>query len=68
LALNLAVILATPIQGGHHFIDVFASFPVAALSIFAAAHLAKAAKVLEPVNKSSTAAESRPPALATRKV
>jgi hypothetical protein len=68
LGLNLAVILATPVQGGHHFIDVFASFPVAALSIFAAARLAKTAKVLEPVNKESTAAESLPQALATRKL
>lgn len=61
-ALNLAVVLVTPVQGGHHFIDVFASFPVAALSIFAAARLARSAKMREPVNKSSTAPESLPAA------
>jgi len=68
LALNLGVILATPVQGGHHFIDVFASFPVAAVAIFATWRMAKAAKPLATVNKSSTGAESLPPALATRKV
>ena len=57
LALNLAVVLATPVQGGHHFIDVLASFPVAALSIFTVARLAEAAKMFEPVNKPSKAAE-----------
>lgn len=68
LALNCAVILATPVQGGHHFIDVAASFPVAALSIFIAARLAKRIKLAVAVNKSSTTAESLPQALATRKV
>jgi hypothetical protein len=62
LALNLAVLLATPVQGGHHAIDVLASFPVAALSIFAAGRLAKSAKVPEPVNKPSKAAEPLPAA------
>jgi hypothetical protein len=60
LTLNLAVLLATPIQGGHHFIDVFAAFPVAALSIFFTARVAKSARLRAPVNKSSKAAESLP--------
>lgn len=67
LIANLLVLAATPIQGGHHLTDVLASFPVTALSIFLATRLAKAAKA-STVNKSSTAAESLPPALATRKV
>ena len=66
LALNLAVLLATPVQGGHHLTDVLASFPVTAMAVFAAARLA--AKPMDAVNKSSTAAESLPQALATRKV
>jgi hypothetical protein len=58
LALNLAVVLATPVQGGHHFIDVLASFPVTALSIFIVARLAKTARIFAPVNKPSKAAEA----------
>ena len=34
LALNFLVLVATPIHGGHHLMDVLASFPVAALAIF----------------------------------
>jgi hypothetical protein len=62
LALNLAVLLATPVQGGHHLVDVLASFPVAALSILVASRLAKAAKVLERVNKASKSATPLPAA------
>jgi hypothetical protein len=36
LLTNAIVLLCTPIQGGHHLVDVLASFPVAALSIFVA--------------------------------
>ena len=68
LILNMAVLLATPVQGGHHAIDVLASFPVTALSIFLASRTARAVKISRPVNKSSTPAESLPQALATRKV
>jgi hypothetical protein len=62
LVINALILISTPIQGGHHLVDVLASFPVAALSIFAAARLAKSAKVLEQVNKSSKSAESLPAA------
>jgi hypothetical protein len=58
LVLNVAVLLATPVQGGHHAVDVLASFPVAALAIFLAAHAAKSAKFAGMVNKPSKAAES----------
>ena len=34
LVLNIAVLLATPVQGGHHLIDVLAAFPLAAGAIF----------------------------------
>ncbi|MGZ5921948.1 MAG: phosphatase PAP2 family protein, partial [Rhizomicrobium sp.] len=36
LALNVIVIAATPIEGGHHWLDVFAAIPVAVLAIVAA--------------------------------
>jgi hypothetical protein len=35
-AVNLAVLVATPIQGGHHFVDVLAAFPVTALALWLA--------------------------------
>jgi membrane-associated phospholipid phosphatase len=58
LVLNVAVLLATPVQGGHHAVDVLASFPVAALAIFLAAQAAKTAKFAGMVNKPSKPAES----------
>jgi membrane-associated phospholipid phosphatase len=36
LALNALVLIATPIQGGHHVVDVLAGFGVAALAIWTA--------------------------------
>ncbi len=36
LLLNGAVLFSTPVQGGHHMIDVIAAVPVAALAIFIA--------------------------------
>ncbi|HEY0266804.1 MAG TPA: phosphatase PAP2 family protein [Rhizomicrobium sp.] len=36
LLLNAAIVIASPIQGGHHMIDLLGSFPVAALALFAA--------------------------------
>jgi hypothetical protein len=36
LLTNAVVLISTPIQGGHHLVDVLAAFPVAALSIFIA--------------------------------
>lgn len=68
LAINVLILISTPIQGGHHLIDVLASFPVTAVAVFAAARMAKTVKPPAAVNKSSTAAESLPQALATRKV
>ena len=41
LALNIVVVIATPIQGGHHWIDVFAGFPVAALVVLAADYVCR---------------------------
>ena len=41
LAINAVVVIATPIQGGHHLIDVIAGFPVAALAIIAADHMCR---------------------------
>ena len=39
LALNLVVVLATPVEGGHHLVDVIAAVPVAMLSVVAAGWL-----------------------------
>ncbi|HEX4301153.1 MAG TPA: phosphatase PAP2 family protein [Rhizomicrobium sp.] len=36
LSINLVVLIATPIQGGHHVVDVLAGFAVAALAILLA--------------------------------
>jgi hypothetical protein len=39
-ALNVAVLAATPVQGGHHLTDVLGAVPVAALALFTAMWLA----------------------------
>ena len=39
IGLNLLVLISTPIQGGHHVVDVLAGFPVAAISILFAEKL-----------------------------
>lgn len=62
LVINALILISTPIQGGHHLVDVLASFPVTAMSIWLAARMAKSAKLSQPVNKSSTAPESLPAA------
>jgi len=51
LLTNAVVLICTPIQGGHHLVDVLASFPVAALSIFIASlgEKAKDAAILSGV-------------------
>ena len=41
LVLNAVVVIATPIQGGHHWIDVIAGFPVAVLVAVAADHVCR---------------------------
>jgi hypothetical protein len=43
LAINTVVLISTPVQGGHHLVDVLAAFPVAALAIYLAS-LGEAAK------------------------
>ena len=68
LVINALILISTPIQGGHHLVDVLASFPVTAMAIFAATRMARTTKPLPTVNESSTPAESLPQALATRKV
>jgi hypothetical protein len=34
LIVNAGILISTPVQGGHHLVDVLAAFPVAALAIF----------------------------------
>jgi hypothetical protein len=50
LAINLAVVISSPIQGGHHAIDLVASFPVAALALA----IAQSRKLVFAVNQLQT--------------
>jgi len=55
LVLNTLVLVATPVEGGHHLVDVLASFPVAALAIFLSSlreNAQSSAKAASVVNKS----------------
>jgi hypothetical protein len=54
-ALNLAVLVATPVQGGHHAVDVLAAFPVAAFSILLTSILARGEIFSSMVNNPSKA-------------
>ena len=48
LLLNLLVLAATPIQGGHHLIDVLAGIPVTLLALFAAGEVHKWLGMADP--------------------
>jgi hypothetical protein len=48
---NALVIVSTPIQGGHHLMDVLAAFPVAAVALFAATIGERTLKPCRVVNK-----------------
>jgi hypothetical protein len=50
LLLNLAVLAATPVQGGHHLVDVLGAIPVTAVTLLIVARLARAEKGAEPVS------------------
>ena len=49
LILNLAVLIATPFQGGHHLIDVLAGFPVAAIAVAIASRFRDTGSLAEPL-------------------
>jgi len=51
LLFNTAVLLATPVQGGHHLVDVLAAFPVAAIALFIAGLRERPEKMPGLVNK-----------------
>lgn len=56
IALNIAVLAATPVQGGHHLVDVLGAVPVTAFALFAAMWLvptAEDAKSFGLVNKAA---------------
>lgn len=57
LLLNAVVIVCSPIQGGHHMVDLLGSFPVAALSIFAASRI-----VRRPISAPAALASPKEPA------
>jgi len=64
LLTNTLVLVATPVQGGHHLVDVLASFPVAALAIFLSSlreNAKSSAKAYGVVNKASIFAISHAP-------
>lgn len=61
---NAVVIVCSPIQGGHHMVDLLGSFPVAALAIFFATRYAREEETALMVNNSSRAAEFPFPAQA----
>jgi hypothetical protein len=63
LIANLLVLAATPVQGGHHLMDVLASFPVAAMAVFVTHRMAKAVKPEVPASESSNAAGPLPVAV-----
>ena len=48
LVVNAVVLLSTPVQGGHHLMDVLAAFPVAALRDFPRAAPARAQSAVKP--------------------
>ena len=51
LLTNAVVLICTPMQGGHHLVDVLAAFPVAALSILSASLGAKAQRRRETLRR-----------------
>ena len=44
LVLNIIVLFSTPIQGGHHMVDVFGAFPVTLLALLLAGELSQKAR------------------------
>lgn len=57
LVANLVVIAATPIEGGHHWVDVFAAGPVAVLAVIAARRVSALAAQLDGARALSNSAE-----------
>ena len=55
LLLNLLALAATPVQGGHHLIDVIAGVPVTLLALFAAGEVHGWLGIAAPKNESVTA-------------
>lgn len=62
LAINLAVLISSPIQGGHHAIDLVASIPVAALALA----IAESRKLVFAVNELQTEKSASFPTAAFR--
>ena len=60
LGLNAVVLLGTPIQGGHHVVDVMAGFAVAAASVAVASSLARGRLAAPSPRLAGTAADLQP--------
>lgn len=61
LVLNVLVVAATPIDGGHYFVDVIAGLAIAALSVAAASRLARGLR-LAPLRRTALRADEPRPA------
>jgi membrane-associated phospholipid phosphatase len=59
IACNGLLLLSTPIDGGHYFIDVFAGIGVAALAIMAAVALTRALERRVPLSGTQTLKQPR---------
>lgn len=57
LALNIVVLVATPIQGGHHVVDVLAGFAVAAIAVIFADNLTRSRESRSPVGIETASAQ-----------
>ncbi len=58
LVLNVTVIFATPIEGGHHWVDVFAAVPVTVLAIALSRHAFTRAAQLDFARTSARSTEN----------
>jgi hypothetical protein len=59
LLLNSIVVLSTPVEGGHHWVDVFAGVPVTILAIFSARRIFDFTLMLDDLRAVARAAKSR---------
>jgi hypothetical protein len=59
LLLNSVVVLATPVEGGHHWVDVIAGVPVTLLAVFSARRIFHFASLLDDIRAKALAAKGR---------
>jgi len=59
LAINAAMVLAVPVEGGHYFVDVFAGLAIAAVSLLAARAIVQRAHAVPPADIEAALVPSR---------